>query len=124
MVDVLVTTPDTVPAEATEELGLLAPVYPLRRLELVSGRGATVRDPQGRGGRGPPGAGLSAPPSRARLRPRRHGARHAGARVPGLRERDRGERARTRAAGRGAGDRAAGAHARSLLQSVREPAGD
>ena len=35
-------------ALAQEELGLLAPVYPLPRLELVSGRGATVRDASGR----------------------------------------------------------------------------
>ena len=34
--------------EATEEVGLLAPVYHLPRLELLSGRGARVRDIQGR----------------------------------------------------------------------------
>ncbi len=36
------------PALALEELELLAPLYPLPRLELVSGRGARVRDAAGR----------------------------------------------------------------------------
>jgi acetylornithine/N-succinyldiaminopimelate aminotransferase len=35
-------------AIATEELGLLAPVYPLPRLEIAAGRGATVWDAAGR----------------------------------------------------------------------------
>ena len=40
--------PPAPPAFASEELGLLAPVYPLPRLALVSGRGARVTDTQGR----------------------------------------------------------------------------
>ena len=42
-----VATPDT-PAFAEDEVGLLAPLYPLPRLELVEGRGAWVRDAGGR----------------------------------------------------------------------------
>ena len=40
--------PPAEPALALEEQALFAPVYPLPRLELVSGRGATVRDAAGR----------------------------------------------------------------------------
>ena len=40
--------PIPAPALAAEEVGLFAPVYPLPRLELVSGRGARVRDAGGR----------------------------------------------------------------------------
>ena len=41
------TTPPAGPALAHEELDCLAPLYPLPRLALVSGRGATVRDAAG-----------------------------------------------------------------------------
>ena len=40
--------PDMDPRLAHDEVGRLAPVYPLPRLELVSGRGATVVDRTGR----------------------------------------------------------------------------
>lgn len=49
MTDLLAAPPALSPSPlATEELELLAPVYPLPRLELVSGRGARVRDAHGR----------------------------------------------------------------------------
>lgn len=44
-------TPSVAPAAAAfaaDEPGLFAPVYPLPRLEMVSGRGARVTDSQGR----------------------------------------------------------------------------
>ncbi len=40
--------PPSAAAFATAEVGLLAPVYPLPRLEIASGRGARVTDTQGR----------------------------------------------------------------------------
>jgi predicted acetylornithine/succinylornithine family transaminase len=62
--------PPPAPPLAHEELELLAPVYPLPRLELASGRGTRVTDARGRGyldfvsgiavnpfGHGPPGLG-------------------------------------------------------------------
>ncbi len=42
------TATPAVPALATQELGLFAPVYHLPRLELVAGRGARVTDAEGR----------------------------------------------------------------------------
>src|SRR5258706_1838324 len=47
MSDTPVVTPE-LPAFADDEVGLLAPLYPLPRLELVEGRGARVRDAGGR----------------------------------------------------------------------------
>ncbi|MEQ1831750.1 MAG: aspartate aminotransferase family protein [Candidatus Eisenbacteria bacterium] len=47
MVDPTTVVPDA-PAFADDEVGLLAPLYPLPRLELVEGQGAWVRDAGGR----------------------------------------------------------------------------
>ena len=44
----VVPTPAPAPAMAVAEMELLAPLYPLPRLELVSGKGARVRDAAGR----------------------------------------------------------------------------
>lgn len=48
MADVLIAPAEPAPALAGEEAALLAPTYPLPRLELASGRGARVKDAGGR----------------------------------------------------------------------------
>ncbi|MBI5709411.1 MAG: aspartate aminotransferase family protein [Candidatus Eisenbacteria bacterium] len=48
MADTIATAPAQPVALAEEELALFAPVYPLPRLEIASGRGAFVRDADGR----------------------------------------------------------------------------
>jgi len=55
MPDTMLATPSTIPVAETEtpavahdEVGLLAPLYPLPRIELVEGQGARVRDAGGK----------------------------------------------------------------------------